>query len=57
MVRARRARTFARRGSLTWSVLASLIGMLFLRTFERGERIYGGMLARGWQGTMPQLDD
>jgi cobalt/nickel transport system permease protein len=57
MATARRARTFARRRALSWSVLTGLIGMLFLRTFERGERVHGAMVARGWQGAPHHLDD
>jgi cobalt/nickel transport system permease protein len=57
MTTARRARTFSRRGSLSWSMLTGLIGQLFLRSFERAERVHGAMLARGWQGTMRSLDD
>ena len=34
-----------------------LIGMLFLRTFERAERVHGAMVARGWDGTIRSLDD
>jgi cobalt/nickel transport system permease protein len=56
MATARRARTFRRR-TLPWSLLGGLIGMLFLRTFERAERVHGAMLARGWSGTLPSLDD
>jgi cobalt/nickel transport system permease protein len=56
MATARRARTFRRRRSLPWSVLGGLIGMLFLRTFERAERVHGAMLARGWTGTLPSLE-
>jgi cobalt/nickel transport system permease protein len=56
MARARRARTFKRRGSLSLSLLTGLIGMLFLRTFERAERVHGAMVARGWQGTLRNLD-
>ncbi|GAA3760065.1 cobalt ECF transporter T component CbiQ [Salinactinospora qingdaonensis] len=33
--------------------LASLAGSLFIRTYERGERIYVAMLSRGYSGTMP----
>ena len=36
MSTARRARTFDRGGSLAWSLLTGLLGLLFLRTFERG---------------------
>ncbi len=57
MATARRARTFNRRRALSWSLLGGLIGELFLRTFERGERVHGAMVARGWQGTLHHLDD
>jgi cobalt/nickel transport system permease protein len=57
MATARRARTFRRRGTLSWSVLGGLIGMLFLRTFERAERVHDAMIARGWTGTIRSLDD
>ncbi len=57
MATARRARTFRRRGSLSWTLLTGLIGILFLRSFERAERVHGAMLARGWQGVVRSLDD
>jgi cobalt/nickel transport system permease protein len=57
MATARRARTFSRRGALSWSLLGGLIGMLFLRTVERGERVHDAMIARGWDGTLRSLDD
>jgi cobalt/nickel transport system permease protein len=57
MATARRARTFGRRGVLSWSLLGGLIGMLFLRTFERAERVHDAMIARGWDGTIRSLDD
>jgi cobalt/nickel transport system permease protein len=57
MATARRARTFDRHGSLAWSLLTGLIGMLFLRTFERAERVHGAMVARGWDGAIHSLDD
>ncbi len=50
MTTARRARTFNRRDSLAWGLLTGLIGLLFLRTFERAERVHGAMVARGWDG-------
>jgi energy-coupling factor transporter transmembrane protein EcfT len=31
--------------------------MLFLRTFERAERVHGAMVARGWTGVIRSLDD
>lgn len=36
--------------------LAAASGALFVRTYERGERVHGAMLARGWTGAMPDLD-
>jgi cobalt/nickel transport system permease protein len=57
MSTARRARVFNHRDSLAWSLLTGLIGMLFLRTFERAERVHWAMLARGWDGVLRSLDD
>jgi cobalt/nickel transport system permease protein len=57
MATARRARTFDRRDSLAWGLLTGLIGMLFLRTFERAERVHGAMVARGWDGVFRSLDE
>jgi cobalt/nickel transport system permease protein len=57
MTTARRARTFDRRDSLAWGLLTGLIGMLFLRTFERAERVHGAMVARGWDGVLRSLDE
>ena len=57
MSTARRARTFDRGGSLAWSLLTGLLGLLFLRTFERAERVHGAMVARGWTGVIRSLDD
>ena len=56
MVQARRARSFRRSGRLDWGVLTGLIGVLFLRSYERGERVHAAMLARGWDGTARGLD-
>ncbi|MDL5157813.1 cobalt ECF transporter T component CbiQ [Actinomycetospora termitidis] len=33
------------------------VGTLFLRSYERGERVHLAMLARGYTGTMPLLGD
>jgi cobalt/nickel transport system permease protein len=57
MSTARRARTFHRGGWLSWSSLTGLLGQLFLRTFERAERVHGAMVARGWTGVIRSLDD
>ena len=36
-----------------WPVLAKSVGALFIRTYERGERVHLAMLSRGYEGTMP----
>ncbi|HUF96828.1 MAG TPA: energy-coupling factor transporter transmembrane component T, partial [Ilumatobacter sp.] len=37
--------------------IASSAGALFVRSYERGERVHHAMLARGFTGQMPVLDD
>lgn len=37
--------------------IASSAGALFIRGYERGERIHSAMLARGYTGAMPEPDD
>lgn len=56
MLKARRSRSFGRRGWLDWSILSNLLGLLFVRSMERGERVHSAMLARGWDGTLRSLD-
>jgi cobalt/nickel transport system permease protein len=34
-------------------VIGNTIGSLFIRTYDRGERIYHAMLSRGYRGTFP----
>ena len=36
--------------------VAAAAGALFIRSFERGERVHVAMLARGYDGTMPVID-
>jgi cobalt/nickel transport system permease protein len=33
------------------------VGALFVRSYERGERVHLAMLSRGWTGRMPPLSD
>jgi cobalt/nickel transport system permease protein len=54
IVRAREMRSFGTR-STGIKVFVRLIGVLFLRTVERAERIYYAMLSRGFQGDIPSL--
>jgi cobalt/nickel transport system permease protein len=62
MLRARAARSGGRPGvrsggSLGWraSVAGNLVGSLFLRSYERSERIYAAMQARGFEGDVRHL--
>ena len=36
--------------------LAAVSGTLFVRSYERGERVYLAMQARGYRGVMPELE-
>jgi cobalt/nickel transport system permease protein len=57
---ARSARLSTRKGggSLLWRarVAGNMVGQLFLRSYERSERIYNAMLARGYRGQMLTLN-
>jgi cobalt/nickel transport system permease protein len=51
---ARESRGFVARNPRHWPVLARSAGALFIRSFERGERVHLAMLSRGYTGRMPQ---
>jgi cobalt/nickel transport system permease protein len=34
----------------------NLSGSMFIRSYERGERVHGAMAARGFDGTIPTAD-
>jgi cobalt/nickel transport system permease protein len=34
-------------------IIGNMMGSLFIRSYERGDRVYQAMLARGYQGTLP----
>jgi len=38
----------------TLRTVGNFVGMLFVRSFERTERVHAAMLARGYQGQWPQ---
>lgn len=50
MQRAAASRNFRGRDQWQRLVLGNIIGALFVRTYDRGDRIYQAMLARGYQG-------
>ena len=54
---ARESRGFEERGLRSWRILAQTVGALFIRSYERGERVYLAMLSRGYIGAMPKLSD
>ncbi|MGW6601486.1 cobalt ECF transporter T component CbiQ [Streptomyces sp. NPDC055036] len=54
---ARRSRGFEARGVRHWGVLAKSAGALFIRSYERGERVHLAMVSRGYEGTMPVIDE
>lgn len=56
MRRAAASRNFTGNGSWKRQVLGNMMGSLFIRTYERGDRIYQAMLARGYQGIPPVYD-
>jgi len=52
MTVARRSRGFAERSVRSWPVLARTAGALFIRSYERGERVHLAMLSRGFDGEL-----
>jgi len=56
MKQARDSRNFG--GSRLWQMrtIGNMIGTLFIRSYERGERVYAAMLARGFDGHSRTLD-
>ena len=49
------ARAFRPRHLGQAAALGRMVTALFLRSYERGERVYVAMLARGYAGTMPRF--
>jgi len=55
MVSGMRVRGFRRRTNLSaMRAVGNFIGMLFVRSFERTERVFDAMRARGYQGRFPE---
>jgi cobalt/nickel transport system permease protein len=49
------ARGYAPRHALQAATLGRVVTAMFLRTYERAERVHLAMLARGFDGQMPRL--
>ena len=54
---ARESRGFQGRDIRQARVVAHSAGALFIRSYERGERVHLAMLSRGYTGTMPAIND
>ncbi|MFK0116388.1 cobalt ECF transporter T component CbiQ [Streptomyces sp. NPDC090994] len=54
---ARESRGFEASGVRHWGVLAKSAGALFIRSYERGERVHLAMVSRGYAGAMPVIDE
>ncbi len=56
MKQARDSRNFG--GGRLWQIrtIGNMIGTLFIRSYERGERVYAAMVARGYAGRSRTLD-
>lgn len=52
---ARESRGFQAQGVRSWPIFTSTLGALFIRSYERGERVHLAMLARGYAGTLSSL--
>lgn len=52
---ARESRGFRARSVRSWPVLGRTLGTLFVRSYERGERVHVAMVSRGWTGGYPVL--
>lgn len=53
---AQQARGFRARNVRQWPTQARTIGALFVRSYERGERVHRAMLARCYTGSLPVYD-
>ena len=53
MTTAMRSRGCDPRSPRHWPVLARSLGALFIRSYERGERVHLAMLSRGYDGRLP----
>ncbi|HSF37960.1 MAG TPA: cobalt ECF transporter T component CbiQ [Nocardioides sp.] len=56
MMTALRSRGCDPRSPRHWPVLARSLGALFIRSYERGERVHLAMLSRGYDGRLPRTD-
>ncbi|MFA5055096.1 MAG: cobalt ECF transporter T component CbiQ [Dehalococcoidia bacterium] len=55
MKQARDSRSFGEKRSRQIKTVGNMIGTLFLRSYERGERVYAAMVSRGFDGEIRTL--
>jgi cobalt/nickel transport system permease protein len=55
MLRAVKLRSFKNNRFKTFSILANIVGVLFIRSYERSERVYNAMSMRGFDGEIKKL--
>ena len=53
---ARESRGFIATSIKHWKVLATAAAALFIRSYERGERVHLAMLSRGFDGALPSIE-
>lgn len=57
MTRAKESRSYGKRRWLNFKTLANIVGVLFIRAYERGERVYYAMRSRGFEGSIKTMTD
>jgi cobalt/nickel transport system permease protein len=57
MKQARDSRNFGGRRLWQLRTVGNMIGTLFIRSYERGERVYAAMVARGFDGQARTLEN
>lgn len=53
---ARESRGFIATGIKHWKIIATSAAALFIRSYERGERVHLAMLSRGFDGELPHTE-
>jgi cobalt/nickel transport system permease protein len=56
MQMARDSRNFGMNRSNIFRTMGNMVGMLFIRSYERAERIYAAMLSRGYNGEIVEMN-
>jgi len=57
MIQGKRSRSAGKHWLIDVKVMSCIAGVLFLRSFEKGEMVHNAMSARGYSGTIHTLDE